>query len=54
MHTWSVRLGSVPLTQDMDDILYDLVHTPVVRDYWIKKARISDTAFTSVNWPCLG
>jgi hypothetical protein len=34
--------------------MYDLVHTPVVKQYWIRKSRITDQQFPSVNWPRLG
>jgi hypothetical protein len=53
-HAWSIRIGSIPIIQNMDDILYNLVHTPTAKAYWIKRSRLTETSFSSVNWPSLG
>jgi hypothetical protein len=51
--SWSIRIGSTPLINDFDQTLYDLVHTLTVKQYWIRKSRINDQQFSSVDWPRL-
>ncbi len=51
---WTIHVGSKVLIHDIDRTLYDLVHTPIVREYWKGKARINDDNFTSVHWSRLG
>lgn len=51
---WSLKLDSVPLIHDIDQTLYDLVHTPIVREYWLKKKQIDASTFDSINWTRLG
>jgi hypothetical protein len=53
-HAWSVNLGQIQLLKDWDNTIYNIVHTPKDKDYWIKKDRITETNFHSVNWPRLG
>jgi hypothetical protein len=53
-HSWSLRLGHIPNLHELDQTIYDLVHTPLVKQYWMRKSRISENNFMSVNWKCLG
>jgi hypothetical protein len=52
--SWELRLGTIPLQHDIDQTLYELVHTPTVKEYWINKSRITKDTFSSVLWPKLG
>jgi hypothetical protein len=40
--------------KDTDNTLYDLVHTPVVKTYWIKKQRAREDNFEFINWARIG
>jgi hypothetical protein len=53
-HSWTLWLGSIPILQDLDQMLYDLVHTPHVKQYWMSKSWIRENNFTLVHWPRLG
>jgi hypothetical protein len=52
--SWRIRLGSTPIIHDIDQVLYDLVHAPSVKQYWIQKGRITGETFSTVNWNRLG
>jgi hypothetical protein len=52
--SWILRLGSTPIIHDIDQILYDLVHAPSVKEYWIQKESITEDSFSTVNWSRLG
>jgi hypothetical protein len=47
---WSLLIHDTPLLTDIDQSLYNLVHTPTAKQYWKKKSRITDDNFNSVNW----
>jgi hypothetical protein len=53
-HAWSVSHGHNQLLKDWDNSIYNIVHTPKAKDYWIKKDRITEANFTSINWLRLG
>lgn len=42
---WSLWLGSYNETN-----LYDFVHVTSVKDYWIKKGRVSNHTFDTIHW----
>jgi hypothetical protein len=52
--SWSITIENIPVTRDIDSVLYNLVHTPTAREYWIKKSRISEKKFNDVLWTRLG
>jgi hypothetical protein len=52
--SWIIRIGSIQVTHDIDQTLYDLVHAPLAKEYWIQKARIHEETFSTVNWNRLG
>jgi hypothetical protein len=52
--SWSILLGNVPIIKDTDKTLYDLVHTPAVKNYWMKKQRAREDNFESINWTRIG
>jgi hypothetical protein len=47
---WKIKLHNFTIIANIDQTLYELVHTAPSRDYWIKKNRISESAFDSINW----
>jgi hypothetical protein len=51
---WSLQIAGQPLIHNIDQTLYDLVHTTAVKKYLIGKSRISEDAFDSVEWTRLG
>jgi hypothetical protein len=53
-NSWRLRIGNHPIIHDFDRTIYDITHTPVVKQYWMNKSRIQDQHFTSVNWQRLG
>jgi hypothetical protein len=53
-NSWRLRIGNHPVIHDFDRTIYDIAHTPVVKQYWMNKSRIQDQHFTSVNWQRLG
>jgi hypothetical protein len=52
--SWSRQLEGIPLIQNIKQTLYNHVHSPVTKQYWIRKSRITDRTFSSVLWPWLG
>jgi hypothetical protein len=52
--SWTLKIGTIPLIHNLHQTIYDLVHTPAVKQYWIKKSKITDQSFDSVLWPRLG
>lgn len=52
--SWSLRIHNVPITRNIDKFLYNLVHTPSAKKYWIRKSRITNDAFNAVLWTRLG
>ncbi len=36
--SWSITIGSIPILHDIDEMLYDVVHTPIAKQYWTKKS----------------
>jgi hypothetical protein len=51
--SWMIKVGTIPLIQNLHQTIYDLVHTTAVKQYWIKKSK-TDQSFDSVLWPRLG
>jgi hypothetical protein len=52
--SWILRIASIPIIHDIDNTLYDLVHAPSAKEYWLKKERITEETFNTVNWSRLG
>ncbi len=52
--SWIIHIGSIPVTHDIDQTIYDLVHPPLAKEYWIQKERINEETFSTVNWNRLG
>jgi hypothetical protein len=52
--SWSISIDNILVTRCIDSVLYNLVHTPVAREYWIRKSRISADNFDDVLWTRLG
>jgi hypothetical protein len=51
---WQIKLNNRTIIANIDQTLYELVHTGPPRDYWIRKNRISESTYDSVNWARLG
>jgi hypothetical protein len=52
--SWTLRINNIPIIADIENTLYDLVHRPIAKQYWVRKARITDVTFDSMLWPRLG
>jgi hypothetical protein len=53
-NAWSIWVGPNTIVKDIDQILYDLVHTPKAKTYWMTKSRMNEFSFALVNWTRLG
>jgi hypothetical protein len=49
-NSWSICFENSPISNNIDETLYDIVHTPAAKSYWIKKSRIREDNFNTVNW----
>jgi hypothetical protein len=38
-NSWSIRLNGKPVVQDIDNILYNHVHMPTAKQYWIREGQ---------------
>jgi hypothetical protein len=47
---WSLFIHDIALLTNINQSIYDLVHTPTAQQYWIKKSCITYDSFNSVNW----
>jgi hypothetical protein len=52
--SWELRINNIPIISDIENTLYDLVHQPIAKQYWVRKARIMDVTFDSVLVTILG
>jgi hypothetical protein len=50
---WTIKLGNIPLLHHIDQTLYDVVHSPTVKDCWIKKIEdySTDPSFCQLDTP---
>jgi hypothetical protein len=51
---WTLRINNIPIISDIENTLYDLVHRPIAKQYWVRKARITDVTFDSELVTILG
>lgn len=53
-NSWTLCIHNTPVVQDMDKTLYDHVHGPKSKLYWMRKGRITEDNFQDVLWDRLG
>jgi hypothetical protein len=53
-NSWYLSVDNIPLRQNIDNAIYDLVHRPSVMKYWERKDRITLNTFDSILWERLG
>jgi hypothetical protein len=37
-NSWILRVNNIPIIADIENTLYDLVHCPTAKQYWVRKA----------------
>ncbi len=47
---WSLWLGDKKVVRDLSESVYEYVHAPEARAYWMEKKSISQETFDSINW----
>jgi hypothetical protein len=52
--SWSISINTFLIVGRIESRLYDLVHSLVAKDYWLKKNRIATKSFEDVLWTRLG
>ncbi len=50
---WSLWTNNKKIVYDLPNTIYDLVHTPAVKEYWKSKDNLSDEVINSVNWEAI-
>jgi hypothetical protein len=50
---WSLWIDRYKITNDLNEVFYDVLHAPVARKYWAKKHEVDEEVFLHVNWPAI-
>jgi hypothetical protein len=46
-------LHGIKIGSNLDDFLYDMVHSPSALEYWKKKDNMTDSALGNINWDAI-
>ncbi len=50
---WSLWMNHYKVSQNFDDCLYDIVHSPAARTYWANKQLVAEEVIQDVNWDAI-